>query len=100
MADEKISLLPSAGTLDGTEPVPVVKAGVTSQTTTQAIADLYTLPLTADQLAAINGANSPDGTNVFATMADITAGGNANIVTLDTVALQALQSGSTLSQTT
>jgi len=40
MADEKISLLPAAGTLDGSEPVPVVKDGVTKQTTTQEIADL------------------------------------------------------------
>ena len=40
MADEKISALPVAGTLDGTEPVPVVKGGVTKQTTTQEIADL------------------------------------------------------------
>ena len=31
-------------------------------------------PLTADELAAIQGANAPDGTNVFATLADITGG--------------------------
>jgi len=42
MADEviKISELPDIGTLDGTELVPIVKDGVTSQTTTQEIADL------------------------------------------------------------
>jgi len=40
MADEKISALPSAGTLDGSEPVPVVKDGVTKQTTAQDIANL------------------------------------------------------------
>jgi hypothetical protein len=100
MADEKISLLPAAGALDGTEPVPVVKDGVTSQTTTQAIADLAAGQLTADQLAAINGANSPDGANPFATMADITAGGNANITSINVSAIQALQTGSTLSTTT
>ncbi len=31
-------------------------------------------PLTPDELAAIQGANAPDGTNVFATLADITGG--------------------------
>ena len=38
--NKKISQLTVAGTLDGTELVPVVKAGVTVQTTTQDIADL------------------------------------------------------------
>jgi len=40
MANKKITQLPSAGTLDGTEIVPLVKNGITSQTTTQDIADL------------------------------------------------------------
>ncbi|GAG60430.1 unnamed protein product [marine sediment metagenome] len=40
MADTKISGLAAAGTLTGTELVPVVKSGVTSQSTTQDIADL------------------------------------------------------------
>lgn len=40
MADSEISALPDAGALAGTELVPVVKSGVTSVTTTQAIADL------------------------------------------------------------
>ena len=56
--------------------------------------------LTADQLAAINGANGPDGTNVFATMADIVTGGNTNITSIIVTALQALQTGSTISTTT
>lgn len=36
----KISALPSAGSLTGTEVVPLVKSGITSQTTAQAIANL------------------------------------------------------------
>lgn len=40
MANTKISALPSAGTLSGTEIVPVVGGGATKRTTTQAIADL------------------------------------------------------------
>jgi len=44
MPDEiiKISELPSSSALDGSEIVPIVKDGVTSQTTTQEIADLGT----------------------------------------------------------
>lgn len=38
----KISALTAAGTLDGTEIVPVVQGGTTERTTTQAIADLPT----------------------------------------------------------
>ena len=40
MANEKISTLPVAGTLDGSELLPVVKAGVNKKTTAQEIADL------------------------------------------------------------
>lgn len=40
MPSVKISDLPSASTLAGTEPVPVVQGGATKQTTAQAIADL------------------------------------------------------------
>lgn len=40
MADTKINSLPSASALDGTEPVPIVQAGVTKKTTAQDIADL------------------------------------------------------------
>jgi hypothetical protein len=40
MADTKISDETAAGTLDGTEIVPVVKSSANSRTTTQAIADL------------------------------------------------------------
>ena len=40
MADVKISALTSAGTITGTEIVPVVSGGVTKRTTTQNIAEL------------------------------------------------------------
>lgn len=40
MADKKITELPISTTLDGTEIVPIVQGGVTSQATTQDIADL------------------------------------------------------------
>lgn len=40
MAKEKISELPAAGTLDGTEEIPGVQGGDTVKMTTQAIADL------------------------------------------------------------
>lgn len=40
MADIKISQLPAAGTLDGTELVPIVQTGTTVKTTAQDIADL------------------------------------------------------------
>jgi hypothetical protein len=44
MADEKISALPSAGALAGTEPLPIVQGGVTKKTTAQDIADLAATP--------------------------------------------------------
>ena len=40
MADTKISALPAAGALAGTEPVPIVQDGATKQTTVQDIADI------------------------------------------------------------
>src|SRR5688500_7894257 len=40
MPDTKISADPDAGTLDGTEIVPVVSGGANERTTTQAIANL------------------------------------------------------------
>jgi hypothetical protein len=68
MADTKISGLASAGTLTGTELVPVVKSGVTSQSTTQDIADLAggsnlgNSDLTADanRVYTLNGALDTD----------------------------------------
>lgn len=41
MQEIKITDLDAAGTLDGTEITVVVKAGVTKQSTTQEIADLF-----------------------------------------------------------
>jgi hypothetical protein len=70
MADLPISGLPSAGALAGTEPLPIVQGGATKKTTVQDVANLVANELTADELAAINGANSPDATNVFLTEDD------------------------------
>lgn len=42
MADVKISALPNAAALDGTEQVPIVQAAVTKKTTTLDIAALFT----------------------------------------------------------
>jgi hypothetical protein len=42
MADEKISALPSAGALSGTETLPIVQGGVTKKTTVQDVANLVT----------------------------------------------------------
>lgn len=44
----KISALPAAGTLTGAELVPVVKSGVTSQTTSQAVANLANVAAITD----------------------------------------------------
>jgi hypothetical protein len=68
MADEKISALPSAGALAGTEPLPIVQGGATKQTTVQDIADLAAGNQTlADTL--VNG-NVTGGTNVKVNNAD------------------------------
>ncbi len=45
MATIKISALPDAAALSGVEQVPVVQTGVTVKTTTQDIADLFTVTL-------------------------------------------------------
>lgn len=75
MADTKISALPSAGTLDGTEPVAVVQGGVTKQTTTQEIADLADTPtlqqvLDAGAISTTQMAIS-DGTDTIAVKEDV-----------------------------
>lgn len=66
----KISALPAAGTLTGTELVPIVKSGVTSQTTSQAVANLANVaaitdaatskvtPVDADELPLADSATS------------------------------------------
>lgn len=61
MPDEiiKISELPSSSALDGSEIVPIVKDGVTSQTTTQEIADLGTGGGSSAYELEITGDDSP-----------------------------------------
>jgi hypothetical protein len=44
MANVKISELPAASTLDGTETIPVVQGATAKKATAQAIADLVTVP--------------------------------------------------------
>lgn len=61
MPDEiiKISELPSSSALDGSEIVPIVKDGVTSQTTTQEIADLGTSGGSSAYELEITGDDNP-----------------------------------------
>lgn len=62
------------------------------------ISDLPATPpeLTVDELAAVQGANAPDGTNVFATIDDLPVL-TANVVVLTRAALQTLISTSAVS---
>jgi len=85
MANVKISALPSATTLDGTELVPVVQAGVTDQTTTGAIAALASNSLKFTQTASKTVSNTTTPT-------DITSTG----VGSKTIAANSLISGSSL----
>lgn len=57
MANQKISQLPVAAALTGTELVPVVQNGVTDQTTTAAIAALAPAPTSSSVLGAFSGGN-------------------------------------------
>jgi hypothetical protein len=72
MADEKISALPSAGALSGTEPLPIVQGGVTKKTTVQDVADLKATPDLQQVTTA--GATTSVGINI-----DNGAGENINI---------------------
>jgi hypothetical protein len=71
MADEKISALPSAGALAGTEPLPIVQGGVTKKTTVQDIANLVTAgnanitPITAVALATLEAASNLSTTTIY-----------------------------------
>jgi len=69
MADEKISALPSAGALAGTEPLPIVQGGVTVKTTVQDVADLAgntsITPITAAALLALEGASNLSTTTIY-----------------------------------
>jgi len=66
MADTKISALPSAGALAGTEPLPIVQGGDTKKTTVQDVANLVTTPDLQQVLDAGNtsttGIEITDGT--------------------------------------
>jgi hypothetical protein len=76
MADTKISALPNATALFGTEPVPIVQGGATVQTTVQDIADLASVssvvtPLTIQGTASATGEvrlseDTDDGANYVA----------------------------------
>ena len=68
MADEKISALPSAGALAGTEPLPIVQDGLTKKTTVQDIADLAAGNQTLAQ--TLTNGNVTGGTNVKVNNAD------------------------------
>jgi hypothetical protein len=67
MADTKISALPSASALAGTEPLPIVQGGDTKKTTVQDVANLVTTPDLQQVLDAGNvsttGLIIDDGTN-------------------------------------
>lgn len=67
MADLPISGLPSAGALSGSEPLAIVQAGATKQTTVQDVANLAGGSLTPDELDAIQGSSLPSSSNVFIT---------------------------------
>ena len=69
MADLKISALPSAGALAGTEPLPIVQGGVTKKITVQAVANLAgnasITPILAAALLALEGATSLSLTTIY-----------------------------------
>ena len=70
MADTKISNLPGAGALAGTEPLPVVQGGVTVKTTVQDVADLAP-PETASTIGAIvdgAAAATPNNSDLITTV--------------------------------
>lgn len=70
MTNVAISGLPVAGTLTGSELVPIVQSGVTSQTTVNGISDL----LLGTYIDARNYAIDPTGTT------DSSVGGNLAII--------------------
>jgi hypothetical protein len=74
MADEitgvTIPELPEGGTLTGAEQFEMVQDGVSRRTTADEIKTLAA-QLTADELAAVQAANSPAAINPFATVADL-----------------------------
>jgi hypothetical protein len=90
MADTKISALPSAGALAGTEPLPIVQGGDTKKTTVQDVANLVTTPdlqqvtdvgfTTTNRLVSDDGAgNTAEVNNGFVRIAS----GNTGVVKID-----------------
>jgi hypothetical protein len=90
MADTKISALPSAGALAGTEPLPIVQGGDTKKTTVQDVANLVTTPdlqqVTDVGFATTNKLSSDDGAGNATTLnngvIDI-ATGNTGVVSIN-----------------
>lgn len=85
---EKISALPAASALDGSEPVPIVQGGATKQSTTQDIADLapggggVTMPIVGTPDATIKGLDSittASGGQVFIHGGDSSSGPGGGI---------------------
>jgi hypothetical protein len=70
--------LPTASQKAGLNAAPTL-SGVNPVAT---IADIPADELTADELAAINGANAPDAGNVFATMDDLSAAGGGTVTSV------------------
>ena len=68
MANTKISNLPSAGALAGTEPLPIVQGGATKKTTVQDIADLAGGNQTLNDVLVVG--NETLGTNIKVNDAD------------------------------
>lgn len=96
MPDLSIPNLPLATLpLTGNEITVVSQAGTAKSVL---ISNLPATPpeLTADELDAVQGANAPDSTNVFATMNDLIVGA-PNVVILTRAALQTLISTSAVS---
>jgi len=89
----------SACAVDGDTPVwdGATSAWTCSSSLTDHIGD-YALHLTADQNAAIDGANSPSASNVFATMNDVAAAGGGDITAV--IAGTGLAGGGTVGDVT
>lgn len=80
----KISALPAAGTLDGTEVVPLVQSGVTKKATAQAIADLGggggAAPTLALTLSALGSMAMDNTANSYFSASEIVASADAHYV--------------------
>ncbi len=91
MADTKISALPSAGALAGTEPLAIVQSGATKQTTVQDVADLAATPtlqevtdegnITANTIVSSDGAGNRSNINNGTIELTLLAGGGLVLIT-------------------